>query len=85
MNGFENYYVNISTESRQWKTQMKYEAMLIVNDTYVYKINLLLNVHFVERSFHKLLLRFLPVGFLTFSTFLGSILGSSSSGRFLRT
>lgn len=85
MNGFENYYVNISTESRQWKTQMKYEAMLIVNDTYVYKINLLLNVHFVKRSFHKLLLRFLPVGFLTFSTFLGSTLGSSSSGRFLRT
>lgn len=49
MSGFENYYVNISTESRQWKTQMKYEAMLIVHSTYVYKINLLLNVHFVKR------------------------------------
>lgn len=28
---------------------------------------------------------FLPSGFLTFSTFLGSTLGSSSSGLFLRT
>lgn len=49
MNGFENYYESISTESRQWKTQMKYEAMFIFNSTYVYKINLLLNVHFVKR------------------------------------
>lgn len=32
-----------------------------------------------------MLLRFLPVGFLIFSTFLGSTLGSSSSGLFLRT
>lgn len=64
---------------------MKYEAMFTSNFIYVYKINLLLNVHFVKRYSYKLSLRFLPAGFLTFSSFLGSTLGSSSSGLFLRT